>query len=112
MRLLQHNCRKTYAVTVAALETGLELGVGLACLQEPYTDMEYRHGGYQMYWQEAGSLRDQRVAVADRPDQVNKVVVEARKDLHDHTYCMLIDLTRGIESGPRNSTKNPNNQLL
>ena len=48
MRLLQHNCRKTYAVTVAALEAGLELGVGLACLQEPYIDTEFRHGGYQM----------------------------------------------------------------
>ena len=39
MRLLQHNCRKTYAVTIAALEAGLKLGVGLACLQEPYIDM-------------------------------------------------------------------------
>lgn len=42
--LLQHNCRKTYAVTVAALEAVLELGVRLACLQEPYIDMELRHG--------------------------------------------------------------------
>jgi hypothetical protein len=46
MRILQHNCRKTYAVTIAALEAGLELGVSLACLQEPYIDREFRHGGY------------------------------------------------------------------
>ena len=75
MRLIQHNCRKTYAVTVAALEAGLELGVELACLQEPYIDMEFRHGGYQIYWPEAGSLRDQRVAVAIRRDLLNKVIV-------------------------------------
>lgn len=46
MLVLQHNCRQTYAVTIAALETGLELGVGLACLQEPYINDEFRHGGY------------------------------------------------------------------
>ena len=77
MRLLQHNCRKTYAVTVAALEAGLELGVGLACLQEPYIDTEFRHGGYQIYWPESGSRRDRRVAVAIQRDLVSKVIVEA-----------------------------------
>ena len=92
MRLLQHNCRKTYAVTVAALEAGLELGVGLACLQEPYIDMEFRHGGYQIYWPEAGSPRDRRVAVAIRRDLVNKMFVEARTDLLDHPYLMAIDV--------------------
>ena len=92
MRLLQHNCRKTYAVTVAALEAGLELGVGLACLQEPYIDMEFRHGGYQIYWPEAGSPRDRRVAVAIRRDLVNKMIVEARTDLLDHPYLMAIDV--------------------
>ncbi|KAJ5453717.1 uncharacterized protein N7458_004673 [Penicillium daleae] len=29
MRILQHNCRKTYAITIAALEAGLQLGAGL-----------------------------------------------------------------------------------
>jgi len=58
MRLLQHNCRKTYAVTIAALEAGLELGVGLACLQEPYIDMEFRHGRYQKWaWRMQNSGR-------------------------------------------------------
>ena len=92
MRLLQHNCRKTYAVTVAALEAGLELGVGLACLQEPYVDTEFRHGGYQMYWPEAGSLRDRRVAIAIRRDLVDKVIVEARTDILDHPYFMIVDV--------------------
>ena len=92
MQLLQHNCRKTYAVTVAALEAGLELGVGLACLQEPYIDMEFRHGGYQIYWPEAGSPRDWRVAIAIRRDLVNKVIVEARTDLIDHPYLIAMDV--------------------
>ena len=77
MRLLQHNCRKTYAVTVAALEAGLELGVGLACLQEPYIDTEFRHGGYQIYWPESGSRRDRRVVVVIWWDLASKVIVEA-----------------------------------
>lgn len=90
MRLLQHNCRKTYTVTVAALEAGLELGVELACLQEPYFDMGFQHGGYQIYWPETGSLQDQRVAVAIRCDLVNKVIVEARTDLLNHPYLMVM----------------------
>ena len=73
--------RYTRDQTVTALEAGLELGVGLACLQEPYIDMEFRHGGYQIYWPEAGSLRDRRVALAIRRDLVDKVIVEARTNL-------------------------------
>jgi len=95
MRLLEHNCRKTYAVTIAVLEAALELGVGTACLQEPYIDMEFRHGGYQIYWPEATSLResrDQRVAVAIQRDLVDKIIMEARTDLLDHPYFMVMDV--------------------
>lgn len=68
MLVLQHNCRQTYAVTIAALEAGLELGVGLACLQEPYISNEFRHGGYQIYWPEAGRLRNCHGAAISRLD--------------------------------------------
>ena len=46
MRILQHNRRKTYAVTIAALDAGLhvQLGVGQVCLQEPCIGKEFRHG--------------------------------------------------------------------
>ena len=57
------------------LEAGLELEVRLACLQEPYIDMELRHGGYQIYWPEAGSPRDRQVVIAIWWDLVNKVIV-------------------------------------
>ena len=109
MRLLQHNCRKTYTVTVAALEAGLELGVGLACLQEPYIDMEFRHGRYQIYWPEAGSRQDQQVAVAIWRDLVNKVIVEAQKDLLDHPYFIVVnvwELNRARERARRTQVIN------
>jgi hypothetical protein len=92
MRVLQHDCRKTYAVTIAALEAGLELGVDLACLQEPYIYMELQHRGYQIYWPEAGIRKDHRVAVAIRRDLLNKVMVEARTDLLNHPYLMMMDV--------------------
>ena len=92
MLVLQHNCRQTYAVTIAALEAGLELGVGLACLQEPYVNDGFRHGGYQIYWPEAGKHRNQRVAIAIRRDLFNKIMVEARTDLLDHPYLMALDV--------------------
>ena len=52
MLVLQHNCRWTYAVNIAALELGLQLGVGLACIQEPYIDRDFSHPGYLFYWPE------------------------------------------------------------
>ncbi|ODM20319.1 hypothetical protein SI65_03372 [Aspergillus cristatus] len=66
--------------------------------------MEFRHGGYQIYWPEAGSLRDRRVAVAIQWDLVNKVIVEARTDLLDHPYFMAMDvweLNRAQEKAQR-----------
>src|ERR1700709_2943609 len=92
MRILPHNCRKTYAVTIAALEAGLELGVSLECLQEPYIDREFRHGGYQIYWPEAGAHRNRRVAVAIRRDLFDRTTVEARTDLINHPYLMALDI--------------------
>lgn len=92
MRILQHNCRKTYAIRIAALEAGLELGVGLVCLQEPYIGTEFRHGGYQIYWPQAGTQRNRRVAVAIRRNLHNQLVVEARTDLIDHPYIMAVDI--------------------
>ena len=101
MRILQHNCRKTYAVMIAALEAGLELGVGLVCLQEPYIDREFRHGGYQIYWPEAGELRNRRVTMAIRRDLFNRTTVEARTDLINHPYIMVLDIWELGRAGER-----------
>jgi hypothetical protein len=68
MRMLQHYYRKTYAVTIAALETG----VGLACLQEPYLDRKFRNGGYQIYWPENRTHRNRRLAIAIRRELLHK----------------------------------------
>lgn len=92
MQILQHNCRKTYAIMIATLEAGLELGVGLVCLQEPYVGREFRHVGYQIYWPEAGAQGNRRMAVAIRRDLFNQAVVEARTDLIDHPYIMAVDI--------------------
>ncbi len=92
MWILQHNCRRVYAVTIAALEAGLQLGVGLACLQEPYVDCDFQHTGYLIYWPEEGERRDARVAIAVRRDWLHKLVVEARTDLFNHPYLMAMDV--------------------
>jgi len=55
MLVIQHNYRKTYATTIAALETGLTLNAALICLQEPYVGQNYiSHPGYTIYWPEKG----------------------------------------------------------
>ena len=91
MLVLQHNCRKNYAITIAALELGLQLGVGLACLQEPYIDREFSHPGYLLYWPE-GERRDCRVVIAVRRDLLDQLIIEARTDLINHPYILTVDV--------------------
>jgi hypothetical protein len=96
---LQHNCRKTYAVTTAALEAELRLGVGLVCLQEPYISKDFRHGRYQTHWPEAGAHKNRRAAVAIRRDLFNRVMVEAQTDLVNHPYIIALDIWELGRSG-------------
>ena len=91
MLVLQHNCRRAYAITIAALELGLQLGVGLACLQEPYIDRDFSHGGYLLYWPEGGR-RDCRVVIAVRRDLLDQLIIEARTDLISHPYILTVDI--------------------
>ena len=91
MLVLQHNCRRAYAITIAALELGLQLGVGLACLQEPYIDRDFSHGGYLLYWPEGGR-RDCRVVIAVRRDLLDQLIIEARTDLISHPYILAVDI--------------------
>jgi ribonuclease HI len=92
MLVLQHNCRKSYAVTIAALELGLQRGADVVCLQEPYIARDFRHGGYLLYWPEKGDRKDARVNIAVRRDLLDKIVVETRGDLLDHPYIMAVDI--------------------
>jgi len=92
MRVIQHNCRKTYAVTIAALEAGLDLQVEIVCLQEPYIDGDFRHGAYAIYWPEKGERRDKRVAIAVRRDLLNRLSLDLQTDLVNHPYIMAMDV--------------------
>ena len=91
MLVLQHNCRRAYAITIAALELGLQLGVGLACLQEPYIDRDFCHGGYLLYWPKGGR-RSCRVVIAVRRDLLDQLIIEARTDLISHPYILTVDI--------------------
>lgn len=90
--ILQHKCRGSYPITVAALELGLELGVGLVCLQEPNRGT-FNHRAYLLYWPGHGERDDYRVALAVRRDLLGQWVVEARTDLMRHPYRLVDDKT-------------------
>jgi len=101
MLIIQHNCRRAYAITIAALEVGLERQAGIVCLQEPYIKREFRHAGYLIYWPEEGEHRNHRVAVAVRKDLLSQKIFEARTDLLNHPYLMVIDVWDLDRSGNR-----------
>lgn len=92
MLILQHNCRKAYATTIAALELGLQLETDIVCLQEPYISTEFRHGSYLLYWPERGDRKSARVVIAVRRELLNKKVIDARIDLLNHPYLMIVDV--------------------
>src|SRR5271154_29236 len=94
MLVIQHNCRKAYAITIAALETGLKLGAAIICIQEPYIGKLYTisHPGYSLYWPEEGEKREKRVAIAVRRELSSQLIIEARTDLLDHPYALALDI--------------------
>jgi len=104
MRIIQHNCRKAYPVTIAALEAGLSLKADIVCLQEPYIDREFRHGGFLIHWPEKAEQRNKRVAIAIRRDLTDQMNIEARTDLINHPYIMALDVWE-LEESPQRSPK-------
>jgi len=94
MLVIQHNCRKAYAITIAALEAGLERNAALICLQEPYIGQKQTisHPGYTLYWPEAGELKDKRVTIAVRRDLMTQTIIESRTDIIDHPYALALDI--------------------
>jgi hypothetical protein len=94
MLVVQHNCRKAYAITIAALETSLALNAAIICLQEPYIGSKnyISHSGYVLYWPEKRELKDKRVATAIRRDLTAKIIIEARTNLVNHPYALVLDI--------------------
>ena len=94
MLVIQHNCRKTYAITIAALETGLKLNAAFICLQELYIGLNQHisYPGYTLYWLEAGEYKNKRVTIAVRRDLITQLIIEARINLIDYPYALAIDI--------------------
>jgi hypothetical protein len=65
--MIQHNCRKTYAIIIAVLETGLALKTEIMCLQEPYIEINnITYGGYIILWPETELKNKKRVFIIIR----------------------------------------------
>ena len=93
MLVIQHNCRKSYPITIAALETGLKLNAAFVCLQEPYIGTyDYSHPGYNFRWPEKGIKRDKRVLIAIKKEILTNIVIENRSDLVNHPYFLVLDI--------------------
>lgn len=94
MLVIQHNCRKAYAITIAALEIRLLRKADIICLQEPYigTKTYISHPGYTIYWPEGTEQSVKRVAIAVKRDLLVKTAIEIRTDLIDHPYIQALDI--------------------
>jgi endonuclease/exonuclease/phosphatase family metal-dependent hydrolase len=93
MLVIQHNCRRAYAITIAALEAGLQRQADIVCLQEPYIKREFQHSAYLIYWPERGEKhKHHRVLIAIRKDLMASKNIEARTDLINHPYILALDI--------------------
>ena len=93
MLVIQHNCHKTYAVTIAILETALAKGAGVVCLQEPYIGHQrVSHPGFMLYWPEAEDRKKIRVVTAIKKDIPANWILEHRTDLVNHTHIQCLDI--------------------
>ena len=93
MLVIQHNCRKAYAITIAALETGLTKNADIIYLQELCLRQSYiSHPEYIIYWPEKGDLKEKRVATAIRRDLITQTIIEFKVDLINHPYFLTIDI--------------------
>jgi hypothetical protein len=91
--VVQHNYRKTHAIIIAVLETGLALKAEIVCLQEPYIGINnIVHGGYTILWPETGLRDKKRVLIAIRKDLQNNLIIELRTDLINYLYALALDI--------------------
>ena len=91
--VIQHNCRKVYAITIAILEIALEKGVGVVYLQEPYIGArEISHLGFTFYWPETKDRRKIRVVIAIKKDILGTWILEHRINLINSTHIQCLDI--------------------
>lgn len=92
MLVVQHNCGQGYEITIMALETALSIGAGMVMLQEPFiVAREISHSTFNFYWPQA-ERKEIRVMSAIQKKLSNKLVVEHKTDLINHTYVMLLEI--------------------
>jgi hypothetical protein len=100
MLVVQHNCNRAYATGIAALETGLEIGAALVCLQELSIQGDWGHPGYTIYWPECGNCGNHQVVVAVRRGLSHALAIDTRTDLVNHPYIMVMDVWE-LAPGPQ-----------
>jgi hypothetical protein len=92
MLVIQQNCRRAYAITIVALEAGLQRQADIVCLQEPYIVREFQYSAYLIYWLEKGEHKYYRVLIAIRKTLLASKIIEARTDLINHPYILALDI--------------------
>ncbi len=97
MLVVKHNFGQGYESTIAALETSLSIGAGIACLQQLFIgNRSISHSAFNFYWPR-GLRNEAQVLTAVKKELVSRIVVDKMTDLVDHTYFLALDI-RDIDS--------------
>lgn len=92
MLVVQHNCGQGYESTIMTLETALSIGAGIVMLQETFIGIrEISHSAFNLYWPQA-KRKEIRLMTAVQKELMDKIVVEHRNDLINHSYVMLLEI--------------------
>lgn len=92
MLIIQHNFGRGYENIVIALKTRLSVGAGIVMLQKPFmSNRELCHSAFNFYWPQ-GNRTEIRVITVVRRDLLDKIVVEHKTDLVNHSYFILFEI--------------------
>ena len=92
MRIIQHNCCKSYSVTITALKAELSLKADIICLQEFYINSEFRHEGFLIHWSEREEHKNKQVITAVCKNWAIQINIKAHTNLIDHFYIMTLNI--------------------
>lgn len=93
MRILQLKRNHSHDIYIAVFERAKKVDADLVCLQEPYVGRGVTsHPAYEIRWGMIGERKQQQVVIEILVTPQNRIIVEARTDIINHSYIQALNI--------------------
>lgn len=91
---------------MASFEGAKSVGANRVCIQEPYVSGGVlSHLAFDIRWGTVGKRKEQTVAIGKVVSTRGRLIVEARTNIIDHSYIMVLDLWELEKPGGKKNRK-------